>query len=453
MGKKSITTFFKEDKPAYASYDNIRKLPCFIDSFKASQRKLIWTAFAKASKEYVKSETFANITALYTAYVHGAGSLASVLATLVQNFPGTCNYQLLLGNDGGWGNRLLSNGVAAPRYTRIKLAPITDVLFNKIDREISEKQWFEGQWIEPKHLMPIFPTIFLNPSEGLSTGFASKIYSRNPHEIISYIKKKLSGTENPRSPLLPWFKGFIGSIRVNLETNGYECTGVIEQNNMTSYTIKELPIGVDYIKYIEYLNKLCDDKVIVDYVDKCDPKTNTLLFEIKTTREFTRSHEDIESLLKVFKLVKSLPENLTCIDENNRARVFGSVQEILNEFIAMRLKFYQKRKDYMLESMKNNLIKLASKYYFVHGIVNETIVVNKRRKENIIAQLEKIDKIKPIDGSYDYLLSMNIVSLTHEKLEELKKQIEDGKEEYKKTKDTSIQDMWLADLKEFQKCL
>ena len=69
------------------------------------------------------------------------------------------------------------------------------------------------------------------------------------------------------------------------------------------------------------------------------------------------------------------------------------------------------------------------------------------------AQLEKFEKIKKINGSYDYLLAMSISSLGFEKMEELKKLIEDGKEEYKKTKDTTIQDMWLADLKELQKCL
>ena len=55
---------------------------------------------------------------------------------------------------------------------------------------------------------------------------------------------------------------------------------------------------------------------------------------------------------------------------------------------------------------------------------------------------------KPIDGSYDYLLAMNIASLTHEKLEELKKQIDEGKEEYKKLREITIQEMWIADLKE-----
>jgi len=333
------------------------------------------------------------------------------------------------------------------------LSEITKHLFIDADNKILEQQFFEGDYIEPKYFMPIFPVLFLNGSTGMSTAYAHNIFPRDPHEVITYIKKKLAGTEKPRMELAPWFKGFNGTVRKNAETGFYECVGVIERNNTTSYTIKEIPIGMEYDKYIEHLDKLCDDKTIVDYDDKCDTKKDNILFEVKTTRDFTKKHEDIESLNKVFKLVKSLPENLTCIDENNRAKEFSSIQEILDAFIDIRLKYYQKRKDYLVEEIKISLIKLASKYYFVKGIVDGSIIVNKRKKDNIIAQLEKFEKIKPIDGSYEYLLQMPIHSLTQEKLEELKKLIEDGKEEYKKTKATTVQDMWLADLKELQKCL
>lgn len=450
--QRTTSDFFRADKPSWATYDALRKLPNFIDGFKISQRKLMWTAFSKLQKEWMKTETFCNITSLDTAYVHGSANLCGVCASLVQDFIGACNYQYLIGNDGGWGSRLIPRE-SAPRYTKLKLSEISKKLFNPVDNEILEKQFFEGQFIEPKHLIPIFPTLFLNLSSGLTAGFSSNIYSRNPQDIIVYIKKKLNGTEHPRIDLAPWFKGYKGTIRFNKETNQYESVGNIVQNNMTSYTIDEIPVETSYQKYVEYLDKLEEDHVIVDYVDKCDPRTNELLFEIKTTREFTRKHEDIESLYRAFKLVKSLPENFNCIDENNRVKEFSSVQEILDMFIDIRLKIYDKRKSYLLDSMKSNLTKLASKYYFIKGIVEDKIIVNKRKRDNIIAQLEKFDKIQKVDGSYDYLLAMNISSLTFEKMEELKKQIEDGKEEYKKTKETSIQDMWLADLKELQKCL
>ena len=315
-----------------------------------------------------------------------------------------------------------------------------------------EKQFFEGQYIEPKFLVPVFPVMFLNGTNGMSTGFSNEIQPRNPHDVIEYIKKKLNGIDKPRMQLLPWFRNHTGKVMYNDELKRNESFGVIVKNNMTSYTVTELPIGIMYEKYVEFLDKLCDNGVIQDFNDKCDPKTDKILFEIRTTREFTRKHEDERKLYEVFHLVKSLPETLCCIDEENRVKEFSSIQEILDEFIKIRLSFYKKRKDWMLESMKNDLIKLASKYYFVYGIVNGTIIVSKRKKDNIVAQLEKIDKIHKVDGSYDFLLAMPIHSLTHEKLEELKKQIEDGKEKYKKTKETSINDMWLADLRELQKC-
>lgn len=450
--QKTTTDFFKTEKPSWAVYDATRKLPNFIDGFKISQRKLMWTAFSKLQKEWMKTETFCNITSLDTVYIHGSSNLCGVCASLVQDFIGACNYQYLVGNDGGWGSRLITRE-SAPRYTKLKLADISKRLFHPVDNEILEKQFFEGQFIEPKCLIPVFPTIFLNSSNGITAGFSSNIYSRNPQDIISYIKKKISGTEHPRVELAPWFKGYKGTIRLNEETKQYESVGNIVQNNMTSYTINEIPVETSYQKYVEMLDKLEEDHVIQSYEDKCDPRTNEILFEVRTTREFTRKHEDFESLLKVFKLVKSLPEQLNCIDADYHVKEFKSIQEILDSFIDIRLNFYQKRKDYLIKTMAGNLTKLASKYYFIKGICDNTIVVNKRKKDNIIAQLEKVDKIKPIDGSYDYLLAMNIAQLTHEKMEELKKQIEEGKEEYKKTKETSIQAMWLDDLKELQKCL
>ena len=451
MQDYKISEFFESDLPAYAAYDNVRKIAQVWDGMKISMRKIIFTLQNKYPRDFVKTETLANVCAAFTNYLHGAANLGGVCDTMAQSFVGANNYPLITGNSGGFGTRIRPV-CSANRYTRVSLSEITKHLFLDADNKILEQQFFEGDYIEPKYFMPIFPVLFLNGSTGMSTAYAHNIFPRDPNEVISYIKKKLAGTERPRLELAPWFRGFNGSVRKNEESGFYECVGVIERNNTTSYTIKELPIGMEYNKYIEHLYKLCDDKIIVDYDDKCDTKKDNILFEIKTTREFTRKHEDIESLNKVFKLVKSLPENFTCIDENNRAKTFETVQDILDNFIDMRLKFYQKRKDYLLKTMVDKLTQLASKYYFIKGVVDGQIVVSKRKKDNIVAQLEKFEKIKKVNGSYDYLLAMQIYNLTQEKMEELKKLIEDGKDEYKKTKETSIQDMWLADLKELQKC-
>ena len=452
MDRRTLTEYYENDVPAYGSYDNIRKI-CGIDGLKLSQRKIIYSAFKRCYNSWLKTDTACAQCQIDTNYIHGAANLEGVIDGLAANYVGSNNYSLLTGNSGGFGCRIRPCP-SAGRYTRIKLSDISKKLFLEVDNNILERQYFEGQYIEPRFLVPVFPVMFLNGSNGMSTGFSNDLLPRNPVEIIEYIKKKLNGTEKPRMSLLPWFKGHLGKVAWNEELQRNESFGVITYNNMTSYTITELPIGIEYQKYVEFLDKLCENGTIQDYDDKCDPKTDKIFFNIKTTREFTRKIDNDErKLYETLHLVKSLPEVLCCIDESNRVREFNSVQEILDMFISIRLKFYQKRKDWLVEDLKQKLTKLASKYYFIKGVVDGTIIVSKRKKDNIIEQLEKIDKICKVDGSYDYLLAMQISSLTVEKMEELKKQIEDGKEEYKTVKSTTIQDMWLADLHELKKVL
>ena len=452
--QKSVSEFFKKDCPAYGAYDNIRKIPSAIDGLKVSQRKLLWTGFKKARKDFVKTETFANLTALETAYIHGSTSLCTVCDSLIQQFVGAANYAFFTGNTGGWGCRLIPMS-SAPRYTRLKLNDLAESVFNELDNDILEKQYFEGQWIEPKYFVPIFPVIFLNSSDGVSTGFSSKIYSRNPKEIIEYIKRKLAGTVSPKLELLPWFRGFKGTVKINPETKIVEAFGKIEKINSTSYRITELPIGMDYQKYLDHLNKFVETGKIVDYEDKCDPKKDTILFEIKTTRAFTNTREEKRDLENELKLVRTLPENLNCIDENNRVKEYSSVHEILDDFIALRLKYYGKRREWLLKILKDELLKLKSKFIWCSAIISKKIVISNRPKSEIVEKLERDfskDIIK-VDGDYSYLLNMSMTSITKEKMEELKQTLIGKGEEYKAVAASTPESLWLEDLKTFSSIL
>lgn len=449
MNKRNITDFYEKDVPAFASYDNLRKLSG-IDGLKLSQRKIVWTAFKRCYSEWIKTDTMCAQTQIDSNYIHGAANLEIVIDNMAANYVGSNNYALLTGNSGGFGCRI-SPRPSAGRYTRIKLSEISKKLFLPIDNEILEKQFFEGQYIEPKYLVPVFPILFLNGSSGMSTGFSNQIYPRNPEEVAEYIRKKLSGTANPRAELLPWFKGHTGKVAWNEELQRNESFGVYVKNNMNSYTVTELPIGMEYQKYVELLDKLEENGTIQDYDDRCDPKTDRILFEIKTTREFTRKHDKERSVYEAFKLVKSLPETLCCIDENNRVREFSSVKEILDAFIEIRLKYYKARKDHILKKLKDAITKNLSMYMFVKGVVDGTIKVAKKKKAEIEAQLDKAERIIKVDGSYSYLLNMPIWSLTSEKMDELKEKVKDIKAEFETVKGTSPETMWTDDLKELKK--
>src|SRR5574344_851296 len=441
-----VSQFYQTDAIAYAAYDNCRKLCGIYDGLKISQRKLLYTMRRRYPSEFVKTESFSNICAADTQYLHGAQSLCGVASLMAQGFVGSNNYPLFKGNSGGFGNRL-SPEPAAPRYTRMTMSDIAKKLFDPRDDAVLEEQMFENEKIEYKCFMPVLPVILLNGSEGLSTGFAETVFPRNPHDLIAYIKKSLSGTKHPRVELVPWFKNYKGSVRFNKELNCYEALGAIERENSTSYIITELPIGMDYQKYIEFLDKLCDNGDIQDYSDECDTKTDNILFKIKTTREFTHKHDGMDKLLNTFHLIKALNENLCFINEQNSVKEYEDVYSLLDDYIDKRIVYYGKRKEYLLAELQHSLEKLVSKYMFCDGIIKKTIKVADVKKDAIIKQLEKIAKIIKIDGSYSYLLNMPIHSISAETMDELKAQIKEAKSEYDKIKNETANDMWLEDLK------
>ena len=446
---KTVSEFYQTEAINYASYDNLRKLAGMVDGLKMSQRKLLHTMRQKFSKEYVKTETFANICTAMTQYLHGSQNLVGVASGMAQSFIGSNNFPLFKGNSGGFGTRI-NPTFAAGRYTRMTLSEIAELLFDKKDDPVLEEQIFEGDVIEPRTFVPVFPVIFLNGSNGMSTGFSETIFPRNPKDVISYIKAKLDGKDTSKIKLAPWFKGFKGNIVIG-KSGVYEIQGVITKNNSTSYTISEIPIGFEYAKYVEFLDKLCDDGVIVDYDDNCDTKTDDIMFAIKTSREFTRNHPDQESLIKEFKLSKTLPENLCFIDTANKVKVFDSVESLLDDFIDIRYGLYIKRKERLLRTLKAELCRLAARFVFCKSVIDGTLVISNRSKADISADMEHIDKLIKIDGTFDWLLRMPIHSISTDTMTELKSQIIAKKEEYTKIQNTSEKTMWEEDLDKLSK--
>lgn len=294
--------------------------------------------------------------------------------------------------------------------------------------------------------------LLLNGSNGLSTGFSSTIYPRNPKDVIKYIQKRLEGVSKPRIELKPWFKNFKGEIRKNSDTGQYESVGVITKVNTSKLIISELPIGVDYQKYIAVLDKLCESKVINDYDDNCEPKTDSIEFVIKIARE-KLSKLNNDDLVKTFKLSKTLPENYNCIDENNRVREFKSIEEILEAYISIRKDFYVQRKKYIIEKMFSKCKETYSKYLFCDGVVKGTIKVANVKRENIVKQIEQVKDIIKVDNSYDYLLRMPIYSITEEKLKELKELVKKLKSDVQALMKKSEESIWMEDLSIMSKSL
>ena len=458
----TFSEFYENDAPSYGAYDNLRKIASYVDGMKLSQRKVMYTLFKKFPNPGSENKTarLASSVAECTEYLHGEASLTQVLDTMAASFVGSNNYPLVRGH-GNFGTRFSGAGsAAAPRYTYCSISPISSELFMETDRDLCNPQVFEGTEIEPQYMMPIFPILFLNGTDGISTGWKTLIYPRNPKDILRYIRAILNQADKvPHiENALPWFKGFAGETKlvkekdsdgkINTKVINY---GVVEKVNSNTLHISEIPITYTYASYIKVLDGLVEKGTIEDYEDLSDPKTDKFEFTIKVKRVFFDSHNDVDSWVKVFNLAKPLNEQLNCIDENNRIREFKDVREIVDAFIKIRLEYYTKRKKYLLEKYMDEIQIDASKYLWCKGVIDETIKIKNKKKDDIVKQLDKIDKIVQKDGSYNYLMNMPMSSITKEKMDELTTKIKSLKETIKDTQKKTIEEMWLNDLDEIEK--
>ena len=435
-----VSEFYKNELVNYASYSTLRMIASAIDGQKNVHRKILCTVLDKNIKDEIKVSQLNSKMAEYTSYLHGDASAAIV--TMAKDYSGTNNVPLLE-REGNFGTRF-KNEASAPRYIYTYGSKELWQIIDKRDDPILETQYFEGDKIEPRFYLPSLPLILVNGSEGIASGFAQKILPRNPEKIQKYLKDYLKGKLKPTkyNSLEPYFEGFRGTIVSGEKPNQWKIMGSIKRLTSTKILITEVPVGIELKSYLKVLDDLEEKGVIKGYKDKSE---TSFEFEVSFPRGWLDSHTD-EQILDKLKLIKTVTENFTAIDEHNRVKVFEGPKDLFDHYIRVKKEYLQRRKDHQIQQLADDIRIMVSKYVFVQSIVNETLVITKRPTEDIIKDLEQSPKIIKVDQSYDYLLNMNIRSLTQERMDRLMKQIKDTKAELDLIKVTSIEDLWLQDL-------
>ena len=443
MAEKTISEFLSSEYKEFAMYViEGRAIPSVIDGFKPTQRKIIHISnqtWKTGSEKTLKVFQLSGKVASDCYYHHGDASLSNAIITMAQRFK---NNAPLLEEDGQFGS-LRSPQAGAPRYIGTKLSENFKLIYK--DFELLEYKEEEGESIEPKYFLPIVPAVLLNGSSGIAVGFASNVLNRDIKSIIDACVKVLGGKEP--GEVKPSLNGFNGEFIQDKENNKrWIIRGKYDKVNTTTVKITELPPSMTYEKYEDILDKLVDDKVIVTYDDNC--KDN-----IDYTIKFTRSDLeklDEEKLIKLLKLEESSTEIFSTLDEFGKLMIFENTSDIIKYFVDFRLKYYHKRKQFLLDKMNRELKILSNRGRFIKAIIDGKLKVNNVSKSIIIEGIEAMGLDK-IDDSYDYLLRMPIYSLTKEMYDKLKEDFTIKKEEIKTLEATDPKDMYILDLTELKK--
>ncbi|KAF2830698.1 type II DNA topoisomerase [Ophiobolus disseminans] len=477
-GEISYDDFVNKEFILFSIADNLRSIPSVMDGLKPGQRKVLYTCFRRNIKKDVKVVELAGSVSGSTDYAHGEASMQGTIVGLAQNFVGSNNINYLEPS-GNFGSRLRGGADAASaRYIYTRLSPFARRLFHAHDDALLKYGESDGHKIEPDMFIPVLPTILVNGSSGIGTGWSSEIPNFNPMDIIDNLRIRLQdgSSKADMKPMVPWYKGFTGTTE-ELGNDRYQFTGTIRQTGENELEITELPVRYWTQEFKEKLEDIIKAEktpaFIKDYIDYNTPDRVHFIIKMEDKHMLNAVQKGLEETFKLYS--KQATSNLVAFDAQGRIHKYASVLDIMEEFYHVRLRYYEKRKQHQLQFMEKELSKMNNQARFIQMIIDGKLVVSKKKKAVLVAELRKLnftpfpkvadaktagedEDAQEDDDSgdsevnasdYDYLLGMAIWSLTQERVEKLRKQIGDKEEEVDMLIKLSPKDIWNVDLEAF----
>jgi DNA topoisomerase II len=445
LSDKTVSAYLDEDYALYGMYTlENRAIPSVIDGFKPTQRKIIYISdkvWRTGNEKPLKIFQLGGRIAADAHYHHGDGSLNGAIIGMAQTFK---NSLPLLEDLGQFGS-IRSPEAGAARYISTRLTKNFRLLYK--DFELLESQEEEGNEIEPKFFLPIIPAVLLNGSSGIAVGFATNILNRNPIDLIDSCVRVLD--KKPVGKLLPYWTAYHGPVTQVDDTNQYVMKGIYRVVNTTTVEITELPPSMTYMKYEIHLNSLLEKGIIYAYDDN---SSNSINYTLKFSRSVLSNLIAKNKLDQTLKMIETETENLTCLDEHGKLIEFKSIPEVVEYFTKFRLTFYAKRKAFLINKYEEEIVLMTNRARFIKHIIEGKLKINNRPKADIVADLvaQAFDRI---EGTYSYLLTMPIHSLTKETYEQLLKDVIQRNLELEAMKKRDTTDMYREDLAKLKQTL
>jgi DNA topoisomerase II len=390
----------------------------------------------------IKVSSLAGDITKQACYHYGAVSLEETIIKMAQSFVGSNNIPLLT-EDGQFGSRFLGGkDNASSRYINTGLRRISKVLFPEDDDPLLQYVFDEGKYYEPKNYIPIIPLILINGCSGIGTGWSSDIPMFNPLDLVKWVREWLNDQE-PTMSLIPWYRGFTGSISVT--GNKWTSKGVIKQVTKNSYLITELPIEE---WTTEFTAALRDNPKVTEVVSQSTDNTVSLLVTVKRGYDFLADMNK-KSTPKQKALIKTYSLNNMHVLINGLPQKMNTPNDILSLFCPKRLELYGERKKLLIGTLTEERMIAENKRRFVEEVRSGKLDI--RQDEDSLVKVMEKSKYHKVENKYNYLLSLPVRSLTEKKALDLEKEVASLCERVKDLENKTNKQMWLDDLSLFEK--
>jgi DNA topoisomerase-2 len=431
-----VSSFVYGDLRDFSLYNIERSIPDVIDGLKPSQRKVLYTCLQKKITKEIKVSQLAGIVSEFSSYHHGENSLVDTIIGMAQSFCGTNNVNLLE-PVGQFGSRLMNgNDSASGRYIFTHLSEIARKIFMVEDDAILEYRNDDGSLIEPTVYLPVLPLILVNGCSGIATGWSTSVPPHKPDDVRQLCLDILDGKTPTK--LVPYYKGFGGTITPRGDDDGcFECRGVYEisrNGDDTIMHVTEIPIGISIERYKEFLVHAETTGKIKTFSNNSNDTDVDFTIEVPGT-----VHP--EKIEREFSLTSTISTtNMNLLAEGSVVK-FENAEAIARHFCERRLAAYEKRRENILKSVNEKIAELMNRIKFINSICDRTLEISGVPLEDARALIVGNGLVEP-----DALLSIPIKSLTLERVQRLKMELENMESTRREYMDTTPTELFRRDL-------
>lgn len=443
IAEQAITETLETNYMPYAMSVIISRAIPEIDGLKPAHRKLLYTMYKMGllGGKFTKSANVVGATMKLNP--HGDAAIYETMVRLTRGNEALLHP--LVESQGNFGKAYSRDmAYAAPRYTEVRLEPICAELFGDINKNtVKFVDNYDGELKEPTLLPAAFPSILVNPNQGIAVGMASNICSFNLREVcdatIAYMKDEEAdlldimpapdfslGAEiiYNRDEMRSIYETGRGSFKMRAKYTYDKSNNCIDITEIPYTTTCEAIIG----KIMELLkaNKLREIS---------DARDETGLSGFKLTLDLKRGTDPDELMLKLYKLTP-LEDSFACnfnILIDAVPRVMG-IKKILDEWIKFRMDCIRNgikydidqksRRLHLLMGLKKILLDIDKAISIIrHTELDSEVIPNLMAGFEIDEiQAEYISEIKLRNLNKEYILKNvdNIEKLVKE-IEELNK--------------------------------
>jgi DNA topoisomerase-2 len=372
-----------------------RSLPRVEDGLKCSQRKVLFGALSRSpNADEMRVAQLAGHVSTVAAYHHGEASLQQTIIGMAQGFVG-CGHARFLTANGQFGTRIHGGkDSASPRYIHTQASATARAVHPKADEAVLPKALDDDMRpVEPVVYAPVLPTILLNGTSGIGTGWSTSVPCLSPDVVASAYVSRLSGgsPEAFRKAIAdapPTYKGFTGAIVPKREegadagANGrpnfgrWTSLGKWDKKGAKEVSVTELPIGVWTADFKENLEKVVAAASMeglksydAQYTDEV--VSFALQFESAQTRDAALAKPvEFATALKLSSDRGLSTTNMHLLDVNGKVRRYENCGEIAEDHFLFRRGVYGRRLAHEKSVLGKEVAVLRAKLGFVDDVLS-----------------------------------------------------------------------------------